>query len=170
MIPTTTQDGRQDSKEKSFDSDEVFAKKAKTNQSELAKPKAGWKALFAFTTRRHATPLGVAIGLAVASGIIPPAFAILLGKIFDQFTDFGAQRLTPSEFEHKIANLSTYVTVVGAASFILNGCFYMVWVIFGELQAQVCRTKIFEGLSQKSIEWYDMRKSGAGALITRIQS
>ncbi|KAI9654169.1 MAG: hypothetical protein M1831_005523 [Alyxoria varia] len=170
MVSAPSPHGREDQEEKSSDSNRIIAKKSKKDRREPAKPKAGWKALFAFTTGRHATPLGVAIGFALASGIIPPAFAILLGKIFDQFTDFGAQRLTSAEFEHRMGSLSTYVTVVGAASLILNGCFFMVWVMFGELQAQVCRMNIFEGLSQKSIEWYDMRKSGTGALITRIQS
>lgn len=69
----------------------------------------------------------------------------------------------------KVAVNCIAIVGVGAGSWVLNGGFFMFWLVFGELQAKIVRDKLFDGLMQKDMEWYDLRKNGIGALILRLQ-
>lgn len=132
--------------------------------------RAGWKALFSFTTKKHLSTLILAILLAVASGIVIPALAQFLGKFFDLYAKYGAGTINKSEFLGKSRLYAIGLVGLGAGSFLLNGAFYMLWITFGELQARSARERLFRGLLEKELEWYDMRKHGIGALIPRIQT
>jgi ATP-binding cassette subfamily B (MDR/TAP) protein 1 len=59
---------------------------------------------------------------------------------------------------------------LGSASWLLNGGYFMLWLAFGELQAKSVREKLFDGMLEKDMEWYDMRKNGIGALVPRFQT
>lgn len=59
---------------------------------------------------------------------------------------------------------------LGSASGLLNAGYFMFWILFGELQAKSARDKLFEGMLEKEMEWYDMRKSGIDTLISRLQT
>ena len=138
--------------------------------SEPTDPRPGWRALFAFTTKPHLTLLYFATALSAGSGLTEPTFAILLGKIFDQFTDFGAGTLNSQALRNNVARYSIIVAGLGIASWLLNSLFFFSWLAFGELQAKVSHSRIFQGLVEKPSAWYDLRKSGVGALIPRLQS
>ena len=131
---------------------------------------ARWRALFNFTTRAHVLPLSVGVLLSIASGIIIPALALLLGKVFDSFTDFGAGKISGSELIQNVSHNAIFIVALGSASWLLNGSYYMFWLIFGELQAKSVRDKLFSGMLQKDMEWYDMRKAGVSAMIPRLQT
>ncbi len=132
--------------------------------------RAGWRSLFNFTTKKHGIPLLFALILSVASGIIIPALAIFLGGIFDSFTSFGAGTLSGSGLVKKVSIDGLALVGLGSASWLLNGGYFMLWLAFGELQAKSVRDKLFDGMLEKDMEWYDMRKNGIGALLPRFQT
>lgn len=144
--------------------------------SERCRPEAdqvnhpGWLFLFTFTSRSHLPLLTLALILSVASGIAVPVLAVLLGKLFDCFTNFGAASHSGSELVSKVSRWDIAMTALGCASGLLNAGFFMLWLAFGELQAKSVRDKLFGGMLEKDMEWYDMRKDGVEALIQRVQT
>lgn len=129
-----------------------------------------WKALFTFTTRLHTLPLAVAVTLAVVSGIVIPALALLLGKIFDSFTDFGIGTINGSTLMDQISTNALYLVALGSSSWLLNGCFFTFWLFFGELQAKEARSRLFSGMLNQQISWFDSHRAGVGSLLPRIQT
>lgn len=132
--------------------------------------RASWRSLFNFTSKSHLFPLLAALTLSVASGIIIPALALFLGKVFDSFTSFGAGAISGSSLIRKVSKNAVGLAGLGCASWLLNGCYFMAWLVFGELQAKSVRDRLFDGMLQKDMEWYDMRKAGVGALMPRLQT
>ncbi|KAI9682080.1 MAG: hypothetical protein M1817_000134 [Caeruleum heppii] len=132
--------------------------------------RATWPSLFNFTRRSHAATLAIAILLSVISGIIIPAVSIFLGRIFNSFTEFGGGNLEGPELVSRVSRECIYLTALGAAGWILNGGYFMCWLVFGEMQARTVRHELFDGLMDKDMAWYDMRKNGISALIPRLQS
>ncbi|KAH0538273.1 hypothetical protein FGG08_005144 [Glutinoglossum americanum] len=132
--------------------------------------RVGWRSLFNFTTKRHHVALFLAAALSILSGVVTPVLAILLGRIFDDFTRFGANQLNRHELISSVTTGCLGLAGLGSVSWLLNGSFYLLWLVFGELQAKTIRDKLFEGLLNRDIEWYDKRKDGVGALIPRCQT
>lgn len=130
---------------------------------------AGWKSLFNFTTRKHTAPLVVAISLSVAAGLVVPTQAFILGKLFSAFASYGGGTITESSFMDTVSKYCVYLVALGSAAWALQGGYFTSWMIFGELQAKSARDRLFNGLIERDMEWYDMRKNGIGALATRLQ-
>ena len=129
-----------------------------------------WRCLFSFTNKLHLIVLISSTTLSVASGAIVPLMAILLGKVFDSFTEYGTKKISGDVLTNKIASDVYYLLSLGGASWILNGSFFVTWLVFGELQAKRARDKLYVGMLEKEMEWYDMRKAGINAMIPRIQT
>ncbi len=132
--------------------------------------RAGWRSLFNFTTKKHSVTLLFAIILSIASGIIVPALAIFLGGIFDSFTAFGAGTVSGTLLMKDVSKDAIALVGLGSAGWFLNGGYFMLWLVFGELQAKNVRDKLFDGMLEKDMEWYDMRRNGVGALLPRFQT
>lgn len=131
---------------------------------------ASWRALFTFTSKVHVIPLILALIFSVASGIIIPALAIFLGYIFGLFTQYGAEQISGPDLVHHVARYGLYLVGLGCASGVLNAVYFMSWLVFGELQAKAVREKLFDGMLEKEMVWYDMRKAGIPTLISRLQT
>lgn len=131
---------------------------------------AGWKALFNFTTRAHYFPLVIGLLLSVASGVVIPALAYFLGKIFDIFSSYAKGSIDGSDLTSRVSTSAIDLVALGSVSWLLNGGFFMFWLSFGELQAKEVRNKLFDGMLKKDMEWYDMRKAGINAMIPRLQT
>lgn len=129
-----------------------------------------WQSLFYFTSRVTIFPLSLSLILSVASGVIIPAIAIILGKIFDVFTIYGSKTISGSELVHQVTTFGVALAVLGCVSGILNAGFFMSWVVSGELQAKSAKEKLFEDMLEKEIEWYDLRKAGINTFISRLQT
>ncbi|KAI9784929.1 MAG: hypothetical protein M1816_000565 [Peltula sp. TS41687] len=132
--------------------------------------RAGWLSLFNFTSKHHTPTLTIALILSVISGIVIPAVSIFLGRIFNLFTDYAIGKITGHVLVHKVSINCIALVAIGVGSWALNGGYFMFWLVFGELQAKSVRDRLFDGLMQKDMEWYDMRKNGVSALIPRLQS
>ena len=129
-----------------------------------------WRALFNFTTKAHLFPLAAAIVLSVVSGIVVPALAVFLGKLFDLFTKYGGAAISGHELVHRISRYGLYLVGLGAAVILLNGSYFGFWLLYGELQAKSVRDELFDGLLEKDMEWFDMRKAGVNTLLSRLQT
>ncbi|KAH0364982.1 putative ABC transporter, partial [Aureobasidium melanogenum] len=125
-----------------------------------------WRALFFFTTKSHLTCLFVGLAAAIAAGGITPAQSYLLGKAFNAFTNSSS----PSAVLSSVTNYTIYLVALGVGSWLVHFVFFSAWLAFGELQANSARERLFLGMLDKEIEWYDMRKNGIGALIPRLQA
>ena len=131
---------------------------------------ASWLALFHFMSRLQSIIFASATILSVASGIVIPALAVFLGKIFDLFTSFGANEISGPDLVKSVSNYGIALVALGLASGFLNAVFFGFWVLFGELRAKSMREKSFEAMLGKDLEWYDMRKAGVETLIARQQT
>ena len=151
------------------DAEEDAEAKNESAEEELLQ-QAEWRSLFNFTTKAHVPALIIGILHAVASGIVIPALAFFLGKIFDTFADYGAGTMSGPDLTKQVSLNGLELLGLGFASWLLNGGFFISWLSFGELQAKNVRNKLFDGMLQKEMEWYDMRKSGMNAMIPRLQT
>ena len=132
--------------------------------------RASWLALLNFMSRSHFIIFITAIILSVASGIVIPTLAVFLGKIFDLFTSFGAGEIGGSDLKTKVSIYGIALAGLGSASGILNAVFFGSWLLFGELQAKSARERLFDGMLEKDLEWFDMRTAGVETLISRQQT
>lgn len=129
-----------------------------------------WRALFNFTDQTHVFILIPALVLSALSGMLLPSVAIFMGKYFDALAKYGAGTINDHELEEKVL-LSTYgLVVVGAATWLLKGSYFTLWLIFGEMQAKNVRDSLFQSLLLKDLEWFEMRSSGVGSLLSRLQT
>ena len=132
--------------------------------------KTSWKSLFNFSSRHHGVILVFALSLSIAAGVAAPALAIFFGKIFDSFSLYGARTIDGDEFMRKVTRNCIALCILGGTLWTLKGGFFGLWMIFGELQANAARDRLFESLLEKDVEWYEMRPSGIGALLPRLQT
>lgn len=131
---------------------------------------APWSALFAFTAKRHIPILFCAMVVSAADGVIQPVQAIFIGRIYNNFTDFGGGMKSPTAFRHDMRNQILALAGLSTASWFFNSVFLASWIGFGELQARNARDRIFNGLLTKPIAFYDTLPFGVAALSTRSQT
>lgn len=130
---------------------------------------AKWRALFIFISKRDTIPLLLALIFSIAAGIIAPALAIFLGKIFDLFTNFGGE-ISGSDLVNKVSAYAIILAGLGTASGLLHAGYFMLWLVFGELQAKHVRERLFDGMLEKDMGWYDTRTDGIDTLVSRLQT
>lgn len=133
-------------------------------------PKSKWKTLFNFSSRQHAPILSVALFLSTAAGITGPALALFFGRIFDSFSAFGSGATDGDTLMRKVSTDALALCALGGSVWLLKGGYFGLWMIFGELQAKNARDLLFQNLLEKDFEWYEMRTSGIGALLPRLQT
>lgn len=136
--------------------------------SEEPQAPAPWRALFAFTTRRNIPLLAAALSTSIIAGAAHPAQSLLVGKFFQGFTDYATGALDKDAFLKVQTKWVLYLTGLAALSWLFHSLDFMLWLAFGELQAKSARDRLFHGLLNKEVEWYDRRKNGIGALIPRL--
>ncbi|SMY24382.1 unnamed protein product [Zymoseptoria tritici ST99CH_1A5] len=158
--------GSDDSAAKS--SEESFA--ASSPASGDKRKKAQWRSLFVFTTRSHIPVLSVGVITSIAAGATGPAQTKVIGWLYQGFTDYAQGTIDGDEFMRKELKYVLYLTLIGIVSCILHSVDFAAWLAFGELQAKSARDRLFHGLLDKEIEWYDMRKNGIGAMLPRLQA
>ena len=142
-----------------------------TNAEERSLAKyASWRSLFNFASKRDTVPFFLALNFSAAAGIVAPALAIFLGKIFNLFTNFGAGEISGSNLLNKVSAYAIILAGLGTASGLIHASYFMVWLVFGELQARHVRQRLFDGMLEKDMGWYDMRTDGIDTLVSRLQT
>lgn len=139
------------------------------HQSE-EKMKPTFRSLFAFTTKKHIINLIPCVTFAIVSGVLKPISAIFYGNIFGALTDFGGGTITSQETVHQVSKWCIAISILGGAVWFFEGLFLCSWMIFGELQARNVRGKMFSGMLEKDLEWFDLRKDGIGSLLIRLET
>lgn len=132
--------------------------------------KSSFKSLFTFTTKKHISNIVPCIIFAIISGVLKPISAIFYGNIFGTLTNFGAGVLTAQETLQQVSKWCIAITILGGAVWLFEGLFLCSWMVFGELQARSVREKLFAGMLEKDLEWFDLRKDGIGSLLIRIET
>lgn len=152
---------------KDLDGDEerLTAKPAETGIT-----KSDWKSLFNFSSRQHVPILILALLLSTAAGITGPALAVFFGKIFDAFAAYGSGAVEGDALMQKVSKDAIALCVLGCTIWLVKGGYFALWMVFGELQAKNARDSLFQNLLEKDFEWYEMRTSGIGALLPRLQT
>ena len=159
----------QSSRESQFSSYEL-EHVAQENNETHPENNALWRSLFAFTTLQHAGLAAAAVVASIFTGLIRPISAIIFGKIFNCFTDYGAGTVDLKETTDTISTWCIALTALGAGTWIVEWAFFYLWILFGELQAKSVRQQMFLGLLHKNMEWYDRREDGIGSLLIRIET
>ena len=131
---------------------------------------ASWRSLFNFTSKTDILLLLSALILSIAAAIVTPALAIFLGNIFDLFTNFGAGEISGSDLMNEVSTNAIVLAALGAASGLLHAGYFVLWLVFGELQAKNIRERLFNGMLEKDMSWYDMRTDGIETLVSRLQT
>lgn len=141
-----------------------------SNEVDSKAGRGDWRGLFAFTTRRHIPLLAYAILTSVANGVVAPVMAIYVGKIFQDFADYGGGISTSSELQEVI--LSNVFVLVGlsVATWIVGSCTFTFWILFGEKQVSNARLRLFDGLLAKPIAYFEASSTGMGAITPRMQT
>ena len=135
----------------------------------LANPKPSWSHLFVFINRRHAGLVVPAITAAMAVAGAKTFYAIVLGKIFDIVSGFGAGRLNGDETLAGVGKWCVVLTAVGGGIWVANTAFMALWVIFGEVCAKSARDTLFAALLRKDMAWFDAQGDGLSSMLVRIQ-
>ncbi|PWY86053.1 P-loop containing nucleoside triphosphate hydrolase protein [Aspergillus heteromorphus CBS 117.55] len=131
--------------------------------------KSGWLPLFSFTTTKHLVPLAGGVFFAILSSLATPIFAIILGQIFNSFTSFGGGKISEQDLTRQVNKHCARLAVVGAAAWVCNSIYYMLFVTFGELQVPNARTKLFRGLLRKNQEWFETQQDGTRVFLSSLQ-
>lgn len=143
-------------------------------QSDLASlqshKKKSWKILLAFTRKSHLPLLLAAILLSLASGLLLPATIILLGTVFNSFSEYAAGNIDAITFTDEMDNSTHALLILGGATVLFRGGFFYFWLHFGEMQAKCAREELFRALLNKDQEWYDLRPTSLEALLSSTQT
>jgi len=121
-------------------------------------------------TKRHVTILIPASFLAILAGVLKPTISIFLGRIFDDLAAFGSGTTAGGQLLTDVSRWCIALTALGLAAWLVNGGFFALWLVFGELQVKSVREKMFKGMLEKEMAWYDLRSDGIASLLNRIQT
>ncbi|KAM6485168.1 ABC-transporter [Trichoderma sp. SZMC 28011] len=140
-------------------------------QATDSKPqRSSFKHLFSFTRWNHAGLLIAAVVASAAFASIKSVQSIILGKIFDVVSNFGAGHRSGNETMDQISHWGLILLGMGIGNWVASTAFLALWVIFGELQANSVRQGIFQSLLSKKMSWYDSLDQGVSSLLIRIQT
>lgn len=133
------------------------------------RPRPTYAGLFRFYDHSDLWVLVPAIATSVASGILIPAFTVLLGKIFASFSDFSTGLITGDELQRQATLYVVGVCIVGAAAWALGWSNMSLWLAFGETVARKSRQQVLKGLMDKSMTWYDTKvvKTGVSGTMNK---
>jgi ATP-binding cassette subfamily B (MDR/TAP) protein 1 len=132
--------------------------------------KTTWLSLFAFTTTSHIPTLIPAIILTTLAGGLKPTISIFLGHILDDLASYVSGTITQAELLQDVSKWCIILVGLGVGAWLTNGGFFALWLAFGEAQAKSARVKIFKGMLEKEMSWFDLQRDGTGSLLVRIQT
>ncbi len=131
--------------------------------------RVGWKTLFTFTTKQHLLVLVGGITAASVAALSMPAFAIIYGLIFGQYTSYGEGSIDSNQLMSNITRLCIILTGLTTLNWIANSFYFFFFLMFGELQARSARNRIFDALIKKDLAWFDMRETGIAGFLPTVQ-
>ncbi|CCC14172.1 hypothetical protein SMAC4_08616 [Sordaria macrospora] len=141
------------------------------DQPAAPKPmRSSFKNLFAFTRPTHVWLIVSALCGSAVVGAGRTAYAILLGKIFQVCTSYGAGEITAAENLHQTSQWCLYMFLLGLGMWVFCSIDVALWVVAGELRAKTTRETLYSTLLGRSAAWFDLREHGMSSLLTAIQT
>ncbi|RDW81334.1 ABC transporter ATP-binding protein [Aspergillus mulundensis] len=122
-----------------------------------------------FTTRKHVLALAVATITCFFASFTIPFFSIILGQVFDEYTNFGRGEITSQDLVRRVVRLCIEFLTLGVYAWFFNGIYFVLFVAFGELQAANARNRLFEGLLKKDQRFFEEQEEGARTFLGCIQ-
>ncbi|KAB8265811.1 P-loop containing nucleoside triphosphate hydrolase protein [Aspergillus pseudonomiae] len=132
--------------------------------------KPSWLSLFSFTTKKHLPTLCFAILFASLASASSPVFATLLGEAFNSLALFGSDQISAQELIQKTKTSCIKLACLGVYSWVCNSIYFILFVVFGELQVANARSTLFNGLLQKDQEWFETQPDGARTFLSCLQA
>lgn len=126
--------------------------------------------LFSFITTNHVPTMALATFFALLAGIIMPLFAVILGNLFNTFMLFGAGSVSSQTLLDQVVSGCVQLAVLGIANWVLNGSYFLFFIVFGEQQAASARAEVFQGLLEREIEWFEGQENGTAASLSCLQA
>ncbi|ODN99237.1 hypothetical protein I350_07396 [Cryptococcus amylolentus CBS 6273] len=148
-----------------------------------------FRRLFAFTTWRDYLFVFVpGVVLSIIAALIQPYMSVVIGDAFEIFAAYPMVMSTVTETDKQtlkdgVRDTCIKLTIAGVLALVLNYCKGIVWTLYGETVANRLRGKVFRGVQDKSMKWYDMGMGmreeeqgegkendavGAGGLMTKF--
>jgi ATP-binding cassette subfamily B (MDR/TAP) protein 1 len=130
----------------------------------------GWKVLFGFTTTRHVPVVICGLLSTTIAALTMPAFAVLYGLVFGQYTMYGAGS---TDSYTLMSNMTRYCIIlpgICTVNWIANSLQCFCFLTFSELQARSARNRIFDALIKKDMAWFDTRETGTAAFLSTVQA
>ncbi|EFQ31962.1 ABC transporter [Colletotrichum graminicola] len=132
--------------------------------------KPSWAYLFTFCNRQHLPIIGIGIVAAFICAAFRTALAVVLGRMFQVISDYGAGLSGTPDTILQTSRLGIIICCLGLGAFFGNTILLTSWVAFGELQAKVARERIFGRLLARDMSWYDKQADGIPGLLVRIET
>lgn len=132
--------------------------------------KPSWLSLFSFTTKKHIPTLCFAILFAALASASSPVFATLLGEAFNSLALFGSDQISAHELIQKTKTSCIKLACLGVYSWFCNSIYFILFIIFGELQVANARGTLFDGLLQKEQEWFETQQDGTRTFLSCLQA
>jgi ATP-binding cassette subfamily B (MDR/TAP) protein 1 len=132
------------------------------NDDAMERPMPSYRGLFRFYEHSDLVVLVPALIASIVSGILVPAFTILLGKMFSAFGDFSSGKLDGEGLRSQIASYVVGVCIVGLAAWVLGWLNMSLWLTFGENTAKKARQEVLKGLMLKNMAWFDAHGAKGG--------
>ena len=126
--------------------------------------------IFAFTKASHLPVFIPGLLLSAAAGLLQPAMAIFFGKFFNAFSSYASGDIDESTFVDRTSRSIYALLGIGASTLLFKGSVFILWLTFGEMQAQCIRKMLFESLLSRDIEWFDAQTKGMAALLARMHT
>lgn len=132
--------------------------------------KPSWRMLFEFTRWSHAAPLATALVASAAVAGFKASLSVILGRIFEIIAEFGTGSRSSESSMAGITRWALILVGLGVGNSMAHSVFLTFWIIFGELQAQAARRRMFNCLVSKEMAWFDVQEEGISSLLIRMQT
>ncbi|GJN92850.1 hypothetical protein Rhopal_005888-T1 [Rhodotorula paludigena] len=131
-----------------------------------------FRLLFSLTSRRtFYTVILPALACGIVTGLVPPFMSQQLGDAMQSFTDYAAATVPGASSEavqaanrallKAMQTTAIKLTVAAVVIFSASTANISLWVVHGERVAHELRLKVYDGISRKGIEWFDLGMGGA---------
>ena len=144
-----------------------------------APPKASIKLLFSFLIRHDLLFLVLpAVATSVLSGAVAPFMTLVVGKVFDAFSDFpisGATQDDKHRLLHNTRNGALELLGLAFGAFLMSSITSSLWIWTGERNLVAVRKRVYHSVTRKDLVWFDLETGkdseddlGAGGLMAKF--
>lgn len=129
--------------------------------------------LYSYCTRRDVLfGLLPAIASSLAAGAIAPFMTHVIGQAFGAMAEFTSadDSVARQKLMHKITIVALELIGLSAGSLILSSLTASLWLWVGERLVKRLRQTVFQAVTSREIEWFDMLGQDKGANVSDAES